>query len=223
MSDLILVPTVLERERLAPRLAEESPDSDYAFQLCGFGAIAAAARAAALIARYRPSRVLLIGIAGSYDLEKVPIGSAVHFDQVACHGIGVGSGTHFVSAAQLGWQQFSGGDVQPEIGDLITLDSTFVPGVRSAGMLLTCCAASADTVDAMERRSRFPDAVAEDMEGYGVALACSLAGVPLQIVRGISNQVGDRDPRRWQIDQALHAAADMALLLMPRAWLPDSS
>jgi futalosine hydrolase len=223
VSDLILVPTVLERERLVPRLAQESADSDYAFQLCGFGAIAAAARAAALIARYRPSRVLLIGIAGSYDLEQVPLGSAVRFDQVACHGIGLGSGPHFVSATQLGWQQFSGGDAQPEIGDLITLDSTFVPGVSSAGMLLTCCAASADTVDARERRSRFPEAVAEDMEGYGVALACSLAGVPLQIVRGISNQVGDRDPRRWQIDRALHAAADMALVLMPRAWLPDST
>ena len=223
LSDLILVPTVMERSLLVPRLAEESRDGDYALQLCGFGCIAAAARTGSLIARYRPKRVLLIGIAGSYDPSEIGIGSAVRFEQVACYGVGVGVGDQFVAASGLGWPQFSGGDAQPEIGDLITLDSTYVSGVHSAGLLLSCCAASSSRAEAEQRLRLFPQAVAEDMEGFGVAMACALAGIPLQIVRGISNQVGDRDPKHWRIEAAVSAAADLALRLMPRTWLPSTT
>ena len=64
------------------------------------------------------------------------------------------------------------------------------------------------------RRERFPDAVAEDMEGFAVAVACTLAGVPLRVVRGISNLVGDRDPKHWRIPAALAAARLAALELL---------
>lgn len=84
-------------------------------------------------------------------------------------------------------------------------------------MLLTACAASATADDAALRRHIFPAAVAEDMEGFGVALACRLSGIPLGIVRGISNTAGDRDKARWQIEPALAAAADLAaeILALP--------
>ena len=180
-----------------------------AFQLCGFGPIAAAARASGLISRYKPQRVLLIGIAGSFDTDRYAVGTACRFDQVVCSGVGVGIGTHHRSAEQIGWQQFSGGDAQPQIGDRIALDSSFVSGVPFAGELLTCCSASADPQETALRRQLFPDAVAEDMEGFAVAMACSLARVPLQIVRGIpilwviviysngESMKPWRRPRRW--------------------------
>jgi len=166
---------------------------------------------------------MLIGIAGSFDTEELPVGAACRFHQVACYGIGVGSGTDHKSAHDIGWQQFSGGDAQPEIGDVITMDSTFVEGIPSADKLLTCCSASANSDDADQRRRLFPDAVAEDMEGFAVAMSCALAGVPLQIVRGISNEVGDRELKHWRVEDALSAAAALATRLMPRAWMPSQS
>lgn len=54
------------------------------------------------------------------------------------------------------------------------------------------------------------------MEGFGVALACALHGVPLSIVRGFSNAVGERDPSRWKIPLALGAARALALALCER-------
>ena len=48
------------------------------------------------------------------------------------------------------------------------------------------------------------------MEGYAVALACRLENVPLVIVRGISNVVGDRQSKNWQTPQALIAAWSLA-------------
>lgn len=223
MSDLILVPTPREMESLHRMLEADFGGPGCAFQLCGFGPIAAAARASALISRYKPQRVMLIGIAGSFDSDRYPVGMACRFDRVVCSGIGVGMGSNHQSAQQIGWQQFSGGDAQPQIGDLIPLDSAFVEGVPLAGELLTCCSASANLEEARERRQLFPDAVAEDMEGFAVAMACSLARVPLQIVRGIVNRVGDRDSQTWRIDEAMSAAAEMATRLMPRAWMPSQS
>ena len=79
------------------------------------------------------------------------------------------------------------------------------------GELLTVCAASANESDAALRLARHPDATAEDMEGFGVAVACYFGGVRLQIIRGISNRAGDRDKRNWNIDGALHAASALTL------------
>jgi futalosine hydrolase len=57
------------------------------------------------------------------------------------------------------------------------------------------------------------------MEGFGVALACALARVPLAIVRGISNAAGERDRKCWRIHEAMSAARVTALeLLRRRDW-----
>jgi futalosine hydrolase len=223
VTDLILVPTPTEMTLLSPRLRAGGKMTGWAFQLCGFGPIASAARAAALISRYRPSRVLLVGIAGSFDVDEHPIGSACRFDQVACDGVGVGTGQDFRGGQSLGWDQFSGGDAHPRVTDVIPLVSTFIAEVPCQGTLLTCCAASANDQHANQRRGRYPDAVAEDMEGFGVAMACTLAGVPLQIVRGISNRVGDRDPTNWRVEDALDAASDLAMKILPWRWIPTET
>jgi len=222
LTNLILVPTPMEMEQLQEALDPPSR-TDIAMQLCGFGPIAAAARASNLISRYQPARVLLIGIAGTFDVNHCPVGSAHRFTQTRCDGIGVGTGDSFIGASQLGWLQFKDADAQPEIGDVLPLDSGFVSGIPASGTLLTCCSASDSAEAAASRRKRFPDANAEDMEGFAVAMACNLAGVPLQIVRGISNEVGDRNRDGWEIDQGIRSAAELATKLMHRAWLPSPS
>lgn len=213
---LVLVPTEMERLRLAPTLAGGLDGGDR-LELCGFGIVAAAARAAALLAALAPDRVLLVGIAGRLD-QSLATGSAHRFDRVACHGVGVGSGAAFVPAAALGWPQWPGdpGGSAAAIGDVIELPRPHGAAgtAPSAGLLLTACAASATADDAVSRTKLFPAATAEDMEGFGVALACRLHGVPLAIVRGISNDAGDRDHARWQVTAALDAAASLALRIL---------
>jgi futalosine hydrolase len=206
---LILVPTDLERQPLAAAL----PASVGPLELCGFGPVAAAARTAQLLLRLSPERVILVGIAGRFD-ERLAIGNAYRFSAVACHGIGVGSGDAFEPAAGLGWPQWPGsvGD-SAAIGDLLPLASPSV-AAGDGGLLLTACAASATAGDAAARRRLFPDAAAEDMEGFGVALACRLEGVPLEIVRGISNTAGDRDTARWRVAEAVAAAARVVTRLV---------
>lgn len=210
---LLLVPTELELQRLADHGV--APLGFALRALCGFGPVAAAARTAHLLATLRPRRVLLVGIAGGYDVQATPIGTALEFGAVALHGVGAGEGASFLGPPALGFPQWPGSDPEtPHVDDCVPLS-----GPRDAPLLLTTCAASDGSAQATERRERFPAAVAEDMEGFGVALACALARTPLRVVRGISNRVGDRDAENWRIPAALAAAGRLAReLLAQSAW-----
>ena len=198
---LVLIPTELERRHLA-----RQPDFgiDATCELCGFGPVAASARASHALAQHQPDRVVMVGIAGTLYPRGLPVATAAVFPSVVLDGVGVGGSSEFISAATLGFPHWppTAADRQEHFDEL-PLKTPISP---AAGQLLTCCAASASPEDAQQRREWFPGAVAEDMEGFGVALACQLAGVGLAIVRGISNEVGDRRMERWQISEALDAA-----------------
>ena len=130
------------------------------------------------------------------------------------HGHGVGSEPAFIPAATLGWQQWPGdsgvGDVLPcAVPDRSDPDQASLPRER---LLLTAAAAGPD--DVSFRKAIYPEASAEEMEGFAVALACRLFRIPCTIVRGISNTAGDRDKASWQMEAPLAAAADLVLRLL---------
>ena len=202
---LILVPTESELDILK-KIPEYKPMVQ-STRVCGFGPIVSAARTSQLIGRYAPQNVMLIGIAGAYSSE-LKIGTASAFGSVACFGIGVGSGSQFQTASQAGWQQWN--DVENEIGETIELSNSG----NFTKQLLTCTSSSADLADVEQRLQHFPNATAEDMEGFAVAAACRLADVSLSIVRGISNFAGNRDKSNWQIESALQSALELAIELI---------
>jgi futalosine hydrolase len=211
---LLLFPTELERRRFADQGGVEPGHCLAA--LAGFGPIAAAARTAQILAALRPRRVLLIGIAGTYDAARLGIGDAAAFTRVAVDGVGVGEGRAFLGPPALGFPQWPGELGSQRIDDALALSG---PADADDALLLTTCAASDSAEHAGHRLARFPSAVAEDMEGFAVALACALSGVPLAIVRGMSNLVGDREPARWRIPAALASARRLACaLLADEAW-----
>ncbi len=155
---------------------------------CGFGLAAAGAGAAHAIAANAAAAaagVLLVGAAGTYDERRAPLATALVAGSVRCHGIGAGG----QSAAELGLGE----------PDLL--------GLADAGPeIVSVATASARPAAAAALAARYPDAVAEEMEGYAVALAARRFGVPLSVVRGISNRAGDRDHGSWRLAEALGAA-----------------
>ncbi len=201
---LLLVPTPFERERLVALGGFAGAQGEV--HLAGFGPIAAAARTAGLLARLEPERVLLLGLAGTLDPERLPVATASAFGEVLLDGVGAGEGVERLGPAAMGLPQWPGGE-----GTELEAVAERLSLAGEGPTLLTVCAASAGAPQAEERRRRFPGAVAEEMEGFGVALACALARVPLSVVRGISNVAGDRDRARWHVDEALVAARRRAL------------
>lgn len=203
---LILVPTELERLRLED--AGGFP-AGLTVEVCGFGPIAAAARSVQLIRTLKPTRVILVGIAGSFDGAACPVGTARSFARVRIEGIGAGMGPDLQGPAALGFPQLPARDGDPAVLEELGLSPQSPHS--SAALLLTTCAASVNAEQALVRLRRHPGALAEDMEGFAVALACAIEHTPLSIVRGISNLVGDRERTRWKIPAALHAARLAAL------------
>lgn len=205
---LILVPTPTELDILSPLLHDVIEAPECVAELCGFGPITAASMSARLLSQYKPDRVLLVGIAGGIG-DVHAIGGSVVFREVGCYGIGAGTGSEYLTAAQLGWDQWSDRNGTDTIGDVLPIGFDRRPSEHRSSLLVTCMSASASADDVAMKLSGFPEAVAEDMEGFGVAVSCRFAGVPLEIVRGISNRAGDRALSGWKIVDALESAAQL--------------
>jgi futalosine hydrolase len=96
-------------------------------------------------------------------------------------------------------------------------DATLLAAVRGAFPdapalpILTSAAVSepSDTV------SQGP--LVEAMEGFGVLRAAALAGVPAVEVRAISNELGEPDRSRWELQRGLDALAEALPRLLAAA------
>lgn len=220
---LVLVPTEFELRKLQPLIAEAVATANGIIATCGFGPIVSAIKTTQLLTRHNPTKVVLAGIAGAIG-PRFSVGTAASFSQVACYGIGAGSGSEFQTASELGWTRWNEATATPGSQDILELgsdpasfrpwrsDSTANSGEASNDsieepLLLTVCAASANSTDVADRLKKFPQAAAEDMEAYSVAMACQMANVPLTVIRGISNLAGDRNKAHWDVDAALKAVS----------------
>lgn len=201
VSGLILIPT--DGERASIETALQYDERQWSIHTVGFGVIAAGIESYRAVLTQRPTKVILAGIAGlfaSSSKQALQMGDAIWFDSIAIDGIGVGQADAFIDAIELGWNwnHDAASDARLQCQ---------TPEHSDPAMLLTVCSGSANEADALRRSQRFPDAIGEDMEAYAVAHACRTAGVPLSIVRGFSNIVGQRDKSDWCVDQALASVA----------------
>lgn len=201
---LILVPTTVERELLQQRL----PRHD--LQLCGFGLLSSGIITSRLLHQFRPNHVYLVGIAGAYQRRPpattaaLAIGRAYVFRRVQLWGIGIGEGRDHQTAEGLGWQ------LPNALHSPLALNvPNAVASDQIAEELLSVASASSDPTHSEIKQAQFPAADAEDMEGFAVAMACALNAVPLTVIRGISNLVGDRQVKQWCWQPALSATADL--------------
>jgi futalosine hydrolase len=158
----------------------------------GLGLAAAGANAARWLAQIRPDAAVLAGLCGTFDPERLAVGGLLEATQVACDGIGAGEGEEFAAA----------GEPPPPLRCAPARSR----GVR--GEVLSVAAAADGAAMTKARRRRHPRALAEEMEGYSVAIAARNIRVPLVILRGASNVAGERDHRRWKFEAALAACRD---------------
>ena len=220
---LVLVPTEFELRKLQPLIADSVAEANGIIMTCGFGPIVAGVKTAQLLAKVTPTKVVLAGISGAIG-PRFSIGTAASFSQVACYGIGAGSGSGFQTASELGWTRWNEATATQGSQDILELRSDPASfqlwrsdSIADSGdafensidkpLLLTVCAASANSTDVEDRLKKFPQAAAEDMEAYAVAVACRMANVPLTVIRGISNIAGDRNKAHWDVDAALKAVS----------------
>lgn len=159
-------------------------------------AVAGAATSRALAARTY-GLVLCAGIGGGF--ASLRPGDVAVAATIVFADLGAETADGFVPVSELGFgnEQYA---VEPKLA--VELADRTGGHLGSVLTVATVTGTSA-TADALARR--FPDAVAEGMEGAGVAAAASLYDVPAAEVRAISNPVGPRDRGSWEIPRALDA------------------
>jgi len=86
----------------------------------------------------------------------------------------------------------------------------------AVGPVLTVSTTTGTAESAAALLARHPGAVAEGMEGAGVAEAAARFGLPAAELRTVSNAVGPRDRAAWRIGDAL-AALERAFAAVARA------
>lgn len=167
----------------------------------GVGPAAAAAATATTICRAGPfDAVLSVGIGGGFAGVS-PIGSVVIADRIVAADLGADSPTGFLSIETLGLGASS-----------IACAPRLVAAARArlagavVGPVVTVTTGTGTAARAAWLRQQH-GAVAEGMEGFGVATAAIQHNLPVLEVRAVSNLVGDRDRAAWRIGEALAALA----------------
>ena len=74
-------------------------------------------------------------------------------------------------------------------------------GIIKAGNFITVSAATGTYKRALELEKKF-NAICENMEGAAIAQVCAIYKIPMLEIRGISNIVGERNKRKWNLKLA---------------------
>jgi futalosine hydrolase len=167
-------------------------------------ALAAASTATALTAAALDGRpyglVVSAGIAGGFP-PHAPLGALVVADEITAADLGAQTADGFLPVTDLGF-----GTVTHHPPAALVRDAATAAGALT-GTVLTVSTVTGTAARAAELRARHPRALAEAMEGFGVAEAAAAHGVPVLEVRAVSNPVGPRDRAAWRIGDALTALA----------------
>ncbi|WP_041833114.1 futalosine hydrolase [Actinoplanes sp. N902-109] len=169
----------------------------------GVGPSAAAAGTARLLALAEAAgapcaAVISAGIAGGFA-GRADLGATVLGNRSIAADLGAESPEGFLPIEELGFGS-----------SVVTADPALLEALPTAirGDILTLSTVTGTAGTAAALQARFPDAVAEAMEGYGVACAAQAAGLPFVEVRTISNPVGPRDRGAWRLREAFSALTD---------------
>ncbi len=222
---LAVLSTDNEREAVLPGGATSHAVGPYrarcssgtTFLVSGIGPAAAAAATATALALDDYELVASLGICGGFA-GAAALGDVVIATHLLAGDLGADSPDGFLGLAELGWADDS-------VASPVPLVDAGARALRAAGLMVvtgpvvTVSSATGTDERAAALAARH-GAVAEAMEGWGVAEAGARHGVPVVEVRAVSNLVGRRELMSWDIPRALASlrTAVAALFSEGGAW-----
>jgi futalosine hydrolase len=172
----------------------------------GVAAAAAAAPRTLVMAQLRERAFMVVmsaGIAGGFA-GRADIGATVLGTRAVAADLGADSPEGFLGLDELG---FGSSSAAADARACAALHRALPHAVL--GEILTVSTVTGTRERGDELAQRHPVAVAEAMEGFGVASAAALAGTAFAELRTISNTIGARERAGWRIAEAL-AALELA-------------
>ncbi|MDR1659443.1 MAG: futalosine hydrolase [Desulfovibrio sp.] len=162
--------------------------------------------------------VLLAGLAGAFDLARLPLRSLCLVREEIWPEYGLHDGTSVTARAFSFplWRRAAhdGGDVYDRLPLAAPEAVGFSPksGVLAEVLSLTVAGVSASLARAGDLSRRY-GADLENMEGFAVVYACARHGVPCMEIRAVSNKVGPRAREEKDFPGALRRLAQVLPVL----------
>lgn len=196
---LIMTSVAAEKEAIERGLGT---DPRFDVVLAGVGPISAGIQTTRALMAEDHALVVNMGIAGGFR-EKADVGTLVIADEIVSADLGAESPEGYITLDELGFGASTRIKADSELVELLytALKSSEVPVQQGNILTLSTVTGTAETAEELLRRE--PNAAAEAMEGYGVAMAAQEFGKPVLEIRSISNPIGPRDRSAWRIKEAL--------------------
>jgi futalosine hydrolase len=187
----------------------------------GIGKTNAAAAAAVMIERHQPQLVINTGCAGAYPGSGLSIGDLVvaSAEILGDEGVSTSAGwldlrAMHLPSLTLGTRSYYNELPLSRHESEKAMQLADYCGVRlTRGKFVTVSNCSGSLKRGTEISRRY-GAIIENMEGAAVALVCLRYGVDCLEIRGISNQVEERNMKAWDIPRAVEGAQRLVLKLL---------
>jgi futalosine hydrolase len=210
MSHKVLIVTAVASERESI-LAALHGDERFDIIAGGVGPAAAAASTAIALSGASYRYVFCMGIGGSYR-EPVQFDAVVIADEVIAADLGAESPEGFIRLDELGFGE-TRIPADRELANLVATTLRQANVQVTTGSILTVSTTTGTEQTATKLKQRFPQASAEGMEGYGVAVGAQKYQIPFIEIRTVSNKVGLRDRAAWKIKEALAQLTAISTIL----------
>jgi len=192
----------------------------------GLGKVNAAHSATCLIENYPVNCVINIGVGGAYPGSGLKIGDVAVASKEIYGDEGVITSEGWHSLKKIGIPLVQHGR-KKYFNDFLLADSSLTKYVRpvthhsyspdgqaslvtKSGPFITVSSATGTRRRAIELEKKF-NAICENMEGAAIAQVCAIYKIPMLEIRGISNIVGERDKRKWNLTTASENCQDLVL------------
>jgi len=185
------------------------------YMVSGMGKVNAAHAATLLLEKFSPDKIILFGVGGAYPSAGLSVGDIAVAEKEVYGDEGAQLKEGFQGAEFIGIPLVKRGrrrffnefpldrklvERAVESSLRVTRYASPVTDVKS-GTFVTVSTCTGTKKKARELERRF-GAICENMEGTAVAHICTLYGMPLMEIRGISNIVEDRDKSKWDMKLA---------------------
>lgn len=177
------------------------------FTHCGVGKVNAAHSATLMLENYNVDLMILFGIGGGYKGARIVDVAVAHSENYAEEGVLTEDG--WKSMEFLGFPLLKN---EKEYFNTFQMDGSLSQlAVKAAGDLgfnaiygnfitVSQCSGTRESGELLKNRF---NGICENMEGAAVAHICAMYGIPVVEIRGISNIIEKREPKKWNIPLAV--------------------
>lgn len=200
---------------------------DFVYTVSGIGKTNASHAVTTLIINYKPSLIINFGVGGAYPSSGLNVGDIAVADKEVYGDEGVLDnsgfhGTEFIGIPLLkikGKKYFNVFPLDRKLVQTAVRSSESIQkDLSSFNAVKTGTFVTVSTCSGTEKRARELikkyNPVCESMEGAAIAHVCCLYRIPCLEIRGVSNIVEDRDPKKWNLMLAAKNCQNVVIELL---------